>query len=87
MLERRGRDLLSRDSVTDLVTALTATNTALWEAESEIRRLDGQSNLNETFLAVARLIPKLNDERARLKKQIDERLGWTSRELKFYDDA
>jgi len=65
---------------------LAAINLELWEAEEDIRRLCPERQ-SEAFMAVAQRIPALNDQRARLKSDIDRALGWRTTETKSYNET
>lgn len=55
--------------------ALRAVNTALWEVEDALRRLEAAGDFGPDFVALARRVYHLNDERAALKRAVNLRLG------------
>jgi tetratricopeptide (TPR) repeat protein len=50
---------------------LRAVNEALWELEDEVRDCEAKQSFGERFVGFARKIYAFNDERARIKKQIN----------------
>ncbi len=64
--------------------ALARTNTALWEVEDALRAHERAGCFDEAFVALARSVYQLNDERAAHKRAIDARLGSVLREEKSY---
>lgn len=63
---------------------LLAVNTALWEAEDEIRAIESRRDFGERFVALARSVYLNNDERARVKKEINLMMGSRIVEEKSY---
>lgn len=54
---------------------LSAVNARLWDLEEGLRAFERESRFDEDFVAMAREVYRLNDQRSRLKRQIDEELG------------
>ena len=54
-----------------LVNLLKAANTRLWEIEDDIRELEHKSDFGADFIELARSVYKINDERARIKREIN----------------
>lgn len=63
---------------------LKEVNSKLWEIEDELRELEKQQDFSNTFIELARSVYKTNDERARIKKQINEKTNSTYSEVKLY---
>ncbi len=61
----------SRD-LEHLETRLFAVNSDLWDCEETIRRCDKAEDFGPEFVAMACEITRKNDERARLKAEIDQ---------------
>ena len=55
--------------------ALNEINSQLWDLENRIRTMDAQGKYDKEFIKVARVIRHLNDQRAKVKKTIDQRFG------------
>jgi len=64
--------------------ALKEINSKLWKIEDELRELEKQQDFSKTFIELARQVYKTNDERARIKKQINEKTNSTYSEVKLY---
>lgn len=67
-----------------LVEALHHTNASLWEVEDQLRDHERQQDFGATFVALARSVYRLNDERASLKKRINLEAGSLLVEEKSY---
>ena len=62
--------------------ALLAVNAALWAVEDTLREHEARGDFGPAFVALARRVYHLNDERARLKRAVNSRLGSPLREEK-----
>jgi hypothetical protein len=65
-------------------TELERVNGALWHVEDELRAFEASRDFGAEFVAAARRVYHLNDERAAWKRQINERLGSAIVEVKSY---
>lgn len=72
--------------ITDLQAALKQVNERLWVIEDDIRIQEQRQLFDATFVKLARSVYFENDERAALKRQINQRLGSTLVEEKSYQD-
>ena len=70
----------------DLFDALRQINAKLWTIEDEIRALEAEQNFGSAFIALARAVYVTNDERAAVKRRINERHGSVIVEEKLYAD-
>jgi hypothetical protein len=59
----------------DKVHRLTEVNHELWRIEDEIRQCEAKKDFGKRFIALARLVYRTNDERARLKREINVAAG------------
>lgn len=75
-----GRDVVR------LRAELKAVNERLWEIEDEIRLKEKAGRFDEEFVRLARSVYFENDERARIKKEINLALGSSFVEEKSYQD-
>jgi len=66
------------------ITALQRVNGRLWDIEDRIREHERARNFDAAFVELARSVYIENDERARIKKRINLRLGSTIVEEKSY---
>ncbi len=64
--------------------ALKRVNETLWEVEDHIRDCERAKNFGPRFVELARSVYHTNDERARIKRRINERLGSRLVEEKSY---
>jgi len=64
--------------------ALKEINTKLWNIEDEIRRCERAKDFGMRFIELARAVYHTNDQRAQVKRQINELLGSEIMEEKHY---
>ncbi|WP_407354462.1 DUF6165 family protein [Luteimonas sp. R10] len=81
-----GQDAGSGASVARLRAELKAVNERLWEIEDDIRLKEKAQAFDEEFIRLARSVYIENDERARIKKEINLALGSSYVEEKSYQD-
>jgi len=74
------------ESIEDLWQALRDINGKLWVIEDDIRDKEAAGAFDSTFIELARAVYVTNDERARLKRELNTRLGSTLVEEKSYAD-
>ena len=67
-----------------LTTELKKVNEKLWMIEDDIRNYERQKDFNDEFIRLARAVYFYNDDRARLKRSINELLGSPLIEEKSY---
>jgi hypothetical protein len=67
-----------------LVKALLEINKELWKVEDLLRDFEKAKDFNKEFVRLARNVYKLNDERARIKKEINIKYGSEFVEEKSY---
>ena len=67
------------------VKALRATNEALWAVEDALRLNEKTKDFGDAFIALAREVYVLNDQRAALKSSINILTGSNLREEKSYE--
>lgn len=85
----RELDLLRRvaaspPGVAELEAALRAVNARLWRIEDRIREQEAAGDFGAAFTALARAVYRENDERGRIKRALNHRLGSTLVEEKQY---
>lgn len=76
-------------STTDLgeeLRQLKAINEKLWSVEDDIREKERNKNFDQGFIELARAVYFSNDERARIKRVINDKLGSNLVEEKSYAD-
>lgn len=67
-----------------LMKELKLINEKLWVIEDDIRDCERKKDFGATFIELARAVYFTNDERARLKREINEAMGSTLVEEKSY---
>ncbi|MFO0040980.1 MAG: hypothetical protein ACK55W_03380, partial [Pseudomonadota bacterium] len=72
--------------ISDLRSALRMVNERLWVIEDDIRVKEQRQEFDAVFIRLARSVYFENDERARIKRAINERLGSSLVEEKSYQD-
>ena len=72
--------------IRDALARLKAVNERLWVIEDDIRVLEKQRRFDDSFVQLARSVYIENDERARVKKEINLALGSAYVEEKSYQD-
>lgn len=65
-------------------SSLLRVNGQLWDAEDDVRRTLGEFGTLGAFAEAAASVPRLNDERSRLKIAFDEAVGCAHTEVKGY---
>jgi methyl coenzyme M reductase subunit C-like uncharacterized protein (methanogenesis marker protein 7) len=75
---------LSGGEISNLQAELKRANLDIWNAEDVIRDFDRNKDFGENFISTARSIYRLNDARARIKREINILLGSNIVEEKGY---
>lgn len=68
------------------ITSLIEVNEKLWDIEDQIRKKEKEKNFDFEFIELARLVYITNDERAKIKKQINIKYNSNFKEEKSYVD-
>jgi hypothetical protein len=63
---------------------LREVNKKLWKIEDKLRQLEKEHRFDEEFIELARSVYITNDERARIKKEINELTNSNYKEIKIY---
>jgi hypothetical protein len=74
-------------AIDSLKNNLSVINQKLWKIEDDIREKESKKQFDQTFIELARSVYFCNDERARLKKEINLVLGSELIEEKSYKDT
>jgi len=61
-------------------------NLQLWEVEDDIRDKERLNEFDEDFISLARSVYRLNDERAKIKRQINDKTNSNLVEEKSYKE-
>ena len=63
---------------------LAKNNRTLWRIEDRLRALEAKKDFGKAFVAAARQVYLVNDERARLKREINDLAGSALREEQWF---
>ena len=72
------------DELADLTAQLKQVNEALWDIEDAIRDCEREGDFGPRFIELARSVYRSNDQRAALKRSVNELLGSNLVEEKSY---
>ena len=86
LMEVRETQLIDREELAKLQADLKTVNTALWNIEDAIRVCEREKDFGERFIGLARSVYRQNDERAAIKRKINELLGSVIVEEKSYSE-
>ena len=84
LLEARQRALVESAALSAWIADLKAVNERLWDVEDALRCCERDSDFGSRFIALARSVYQLNDDRAQLKRRINEYCGSPWMEEKEY---
>lgn len=84
LMQVREENLTLNTECEDILFQLKRTNERLWEIEDLIRECEREKNFTQTFIDLARSVYKQNDQRALLKRLLNEKLGSELVEEKSY---
>jgi hypothetical protein len=77
-------DVAKGAEIDRLIAELGAVNRRLWEVEDRLRALERGGDFGATFVALARSVYRENDQRAELKRRLNELTGSELVEEKSY---
>jgi hypothetical protein len=77
-------DLLRDSTISSLYAELKSINQKLWVIEDDIRECERRKDFGQEFISLAREVYFTNDERARVKKEINLASGSSLVEEKSY---
>ena len=80
----KSAQLIQSAALDDFSAKLKAVNENLWIIEDDIREFERLKDFNEAFIKLARAVYVNNDERARIKRSINDFLGSKLIEEKSY---
>jgi len=77
-------NVLADDKLDDLFLSLKKINAKLWTIEDEKRQCEKEKDFGEKFIKLSRDVHFLNDDRAKIKLEINNHSGSTIKEIKEY---
>ena len=84
-LNQTFKEFIPNDSVIkNHMDQLKNINSKLWDIEDGKRELEKKQDFSEKFVELARSVYKFNDQRAKIKSEINKTLGSNIKEVKSY---
>ena len=74
----------SNEKLSELFQSLKEINTRLWKIEDDKRQCEKDKDFGEKFIKLSRDVHFLNDDRAKIKLEINNLTGSTIKEVKEY---
>ena len=78
------QNIKSDEKLNDLFKSLKDINSKLWVIEDDKRLCEKNSNFGEKFIKLSRDVHFLNDDRAKIKLEINNHTGSKIKEIKEY---
>ena len=78
------KNIKSDDKLKKLFKSLKEINSKLWVIEDEKRQCEKDKNFGEKFIKLSRDVHFLNDDRAKIKLEINNHTGSSLKEIKEY---
>ena len=78
------KNVKSDDKLDDLYQSLKEINSKLWVIEDDKRQCEKEKDFTDNFIKLSRDIHFLNDERAKIKLEINNLTGSVIKEIKEY---
>ncbi len=85
-LQKTLKKYISEDEINDFLLKLVNINSKLWDIEDDIRECERKKLFDQTFIDLARSVYFTNDERAKVKNDINETFGSELVEVKSYEE-
>jgi len=84
-LQKTLKKYISEDKINEFLLALVNINSKLWDIEDDIRECERKRLFDQTFIDLARSVYFTNDERAKVKNDINKSFGSELVEVKSYE--
>ena len=85
-LQKTLKKYISEDEINDFLQKLVNINSKLWDIEDDIRECERKKLFDQTFIDLARSVYFTNDERAKVKNDINKTFGSELVEVKSYEE-
>ena len=82
--EQLNKNVKSDEKLNNLFSSLKEVNAKLWVIEDEKRKCEKDQNFTEEFIKLSRDVHFLNDNRAKIKLEINNYTGSKIKEIKEY---
>ena len=78
------KNIKSDEKLNNLYQSLKEINSKLWVIEDDKRQCEKEKDFGEKFIKLSRDVHFLNDDRAKIKLEINNHTGSTIKEIKEY---
>ena len=85
-LQKTLKEYISEDKINKFIQQLININSKLWKIEDDIRECERKKIFDQTFIDLARSVYFTNDERAKVKNDINKAFGSELVEVKSYEE-
>ena len=85
-LQKTLKKYISEDEINEFILKLVNINSKLWNIEDDIRECERKKLFDQTFIDLARSVYFTNDERAKVKNDINKTFGSELVEVKSYEE-
>ncbi len=85
-LQKTLKKYISEDKINEFLLKLVNINSKLWDIEDDIRECERKKLFDKTFIDLARSVYFTNDERAKVKNDINKTFGSELVEVKSYEE-
>ena len=85
-LQKTLKKYISEDEINNFLLKLVNINSKLWDIEDDIRECERKKLFDQTFIDLARSVYFTNDERAKVKNDINKNFGSELVEVKSYEE-
>ena len=82
--DQLNKNVKSDEKINNLFSSLKEINAKLWVIEDEKRQCEKDQNFTDKFIKLSRDVHFLNDERAKIKLEINDYTGSKVKEIKEY---
>jgi len=85
-LQKTLKEYISEEKINEFLQKLVNINSKLWNIEDDIRECERNKLFDQTFIDLARSVYFTNDERAKVKNDINKAFGSELVEVKSYEE-
>ena len=86
LLQKKLFNYIDRENIQNYLDLLVNVNSKLWKIEDDIRDCENNKLFDQTFIELARSVYYTNDERAKIKSEINKKFGSELVEVKSYKE-
>ncbi len=86
LLQKKLFNYIDREDIQNYLDLLVNVNSKLWKIEDDIRDCENNKLFDQTFIELARSVYYTNDERAKIKSEINKKFGSELVEVKSYKE-